>query len=75
MFRHQLEKEAIYGRYNLSPLEQNMADAYLSSSLDNFGPESCFFGMQALPKNRGAYVDDQNWQTVQTGQTGMHKPV
>ena len=49
-----------------------MADACLSSSLDNFGPETYFFGMQALPKNRGTYVDDENWQTVQTG---MHKPV
>jgi hypothetical protein len=24
--------------------------------------EQVFFGTQALPKNRGAYVDDQNWQ-------------
>jgi hypothetical protein len=52
-----------------------MADAYLSLSLDNFGPEACCFGMQALPKNRGAYIGDKNWQTVQTGQTDMLKLV
>ena len=56
-----------------------MADAYLSSSLDNFGPEAYFFGMLASPKNRGAYVDDQNWHwsnrpvwpVLESGLTGL----
>jgi len=38
--------------------------------LRQFWSRGLFFGMQALPKNRGAYVDDQN---CQTGLTGAHK--
>ena len=33
----------------------------LSSSLDNFGPKDYFFARKLCKKNRGAYVDDQNW--------------
>ena len=39
-----------------------------------------FLGMQALPRNRGAYVDTQNWHNEgfldnlgRTGQTGLDK--
>ena len=39
-----------------------MADILLIVALRQFWSREMFFGMQALPKNRGAYVDDQNWQ-------------
>ena len=39
--------------------------------LRQFWSRRVFFGTQALPKNRGAYVDNQNWHsTIPTGLTG-----
>jgi len=46
-----------------------MADACLSSFLDNFGIEACFFGIQALPKNRGHMLMIKIGTTKGTGQT------
>ena len=44
----------------LSPLAQKkMADVFIA--LRQFWSRRVFFGTQTLPKNRGAYVDDQNW--------------
>ena len=43
----------------LSPLAQKMADVFIA--LRQFWSRRVFFGTQALPTNRGAYVDDQNW--------------
>jgi len=43
----------------LSPLAQKMADVFIA--LRQFWSGRVFFGTQVLPKNRGAYVDDQNW--------------
>ena len=37
-----------------------MADVLLIVALRQFWSREVFFGTQALPKNRGAYVDDQN---------------
>jgi hypothetical protein len=37
-----------------------MADEVLTSSLEQIWCK-LFFGMQALPKNRGACVDAQKW--------------
>jgi len=45
----------------LSPLVQKMADVVLIIALRQFWLRRMFFGKQALPKNRGAYVDSQNW--------------
>ena len=45
-----------------SPLAQKMADVLLIIALRQFWSGGVLFGMQALPKKRGAYVDDQNWQ-------------
>jgi len=45
-----------------SPLAQKMADVLLIIALRQFYSGDVLFGMQALPKKRGAYVDDQNWQ-------------
>ena len=36
-----------------------MADVFIA--LRQFWSRRVFFGTQTLPKNRGAYVDDQNW--------------
>ena len=44
----------------LSPLVQKMADVVLIIVIRQFWLRRIFFGKQALPKNRGAYVDDQN---------------
>ena len=57
-------------------LEQNMSDVVLIIALRQFWLRRIFFGKQALPKNRGAYVDNQNWhQPVwpvwPSGLTGM----
>ena len=43
----------------LSPLAQKMADVFIA--LKQFWSRRVLFGTQVLPKNRGAYVDDQNW--------------
>ena len=51
----------------LSPLAQKMADVFLIIALRQFWYRGVFFGTQALPTNKGAYVDDQNWQTSLTG--------
>ena len=45
----------------LSPLVQKMADVVLIIALRQFWLRRMFFDKQALPKNRGAYVDSQNW--------------
>jgi hypothetical protein len=45
----------------LSPLPQKIADVLLIIVFRQFWSRGVFFGTQALPKNRGAYVDDQNW--------------
>jgi hypothetical protein len=53
----------------LSLLAQKMADVFIA--LRQFWSRRVFFGTQALPKNRGAYVDNQNWHsTIPTGLTG-----
>ena len=46
----------------LSPLAQKMVDILLIIALIQFWFRRVFFGTQVLPKNMGAYVDDQNWQ-------------
>ena len=46
----------------LSPLAQKMADVFIA--LRQFWSRRVFFVTQTLPKNRGAYVDNQNWQIV-----------
>ena len=54
-----------------------MTDVFIV--LIQFWSRGVFFGTQALPKNRGAYVDDQNWHRSNrpvrplagTGQTGL----
>jgi len=46
----------------LSPLAQKMADVLVIIALSQFWSRGVFFGTQVLPKNRGAFVDDQNWQ-------------
>ena len=45
----------------LSPLAQIMANVMIIIALRQFWLKRMFFGKQALPKNRGAYVDSQNW--------------
>ena len=55
----------------LSPLVQKMPDVVLIIALRQFWLRRMFFGKQALPKNRGAYVDSQNW--LLTGLTGQAK--
>ena len=45
----------------LSPLVQIMTDVMIIIALRQFWLKRIFFGKQALPKNRGAYVDSQNW--------------
>jgi len=45
----------------LSPLAQIMADMLLIIVFRQFWFRRIFFGKQALPKNKGAYVDSQNW--------------
>ena len=39
-----------------------MADVLIIIALRQFWSREVFFGAQVLPKNMGAYVDDQNWQ-------------
>ena len=48
----------------LSPLA-HMVGGVLTSSIEQRWCK-LFFGMQALPKNRGAYVDNQLWLTSDT---------
>ena len=51
----------------LSSLVQKMADVVLIIALRQFWLRRMFFGKKALQKNRGAYVDSQNWhQPVET---------
>ena len=53
----------------LSILAQKMADVFIA--LRQFWSRRVFFGTQVLPKNRGAYVDNQIWHlTKPTGLTG-----
>ena len=54
-----LKKKQDMAEKLLSPLAQKMADVFIA--LRQFWSRRVFFGTQALPKNRGAYVDDQNW--------------
>ena len=67
MFHHQLEVKQDMASNFLSPLAQKMAYVLLIIALRQFWYRGVFFGTQALPKNMGAYVDDQNWQTGLTG--------
>jgi hypothetical protein len=71
LFHYQIEvKQDMAGNF-LSPLAQKMADVLLIIGLRQFWSRRVFFGTQALPKNKGAYVDDQNWQQPRpTGLTG-----
>ena len=62
MFHHQLEVKQDKAGNFLSPLAQKIADVLLIIALRQFWYRGVFFGTQALPKNMGAYVDDQNWQ-------------
>ena len=59
LFQHRLEQNMADNC--LSPLVQKMADVVLIIALRQFWLRRMFFGKQALPKNRGAYVDNQNW--------------
>ena len=49
----------------LSPLVHKMTDVLLMIDFRQFWSKEVFFGTQALPKKREAYVDDQNWQQDQ----------
>ena len=44
-------------------------------ALRQFWSRGVFFGMQALPKNRGHMLTTKIGTAVQTGLTGMHRPV
>ena len=59
LFQHRLEQNMADNC--LSPLVQEMADVILIITFRQFWLRRMFFGKQALPKNRGAYVDSQNW--------------
>ena len=49
--------------------KQDVADVFIA--LRQFWSRRVFFGMQALLKNRGTYIDDQNWHsTIPTSLTG-----
>ena len=62
MFHYRLEVKHVMADNFFSPLAQKMADVLLIIALRQFYSGEVLFGMQALPKKRGAYVDDQNWQ-------------
>jgi hypothetical protein len=62
LFRYQLEEKQVMADNMLSPLAQKMADVLIIIALRQFWFKRVFFGTQALPKNRGAYVDNQNRQ-------------
>ena len=59
----------------LLPLVQKMADVLLIIALRQFWSRGGFFGMQALPKNRGHMLTTKIGTAVQTGLTGMHRLV
>ena len=59
LLQHQLKQDMADNC--LSPLTQKMADVMLIIVLRQFWLRRIFFGKQALPKNRGADVDSQNW--------------
>ena len=54
-----LKKKQYMADKLLLPLAQKIADVFIA--LRQFWSRRVFFGTQSLPKNREAYVDDQNW--------------